>query len=561
MKRILFGLFCSLCITQFSVAQKVKDSAPNTQKSAPNTEKSASNNGVKSPGAEQNVKNHNLEVAKNLEIFNALYKNLDLMYVDTLDANKVVSTGIDAMLRSLDRYTEYYPEQKQKELKTMLTGKYAGIGALIRYHQRLKKVVIEEPYVGMPAQEAGLRKGDIILQIDDTVMTDKNTAFVSSHLRGEAGTTFMLKIERPSTGKKMNFKITRRSIKMPEITYYGMRPNQVGYICLSTFTGEPAKAMRRAFLDLKKKGATKLILDLRGNGGGSLTECVDILNMWIPKDVKIVETKGKLKRANSEYKTRMEPVDTLMPIVVLVNQETASASEITSGALQDLKRGIIIGTRTYGKGLVQIPNVDLPHNANLKLTTSRYYLPSGRGIKMEEGIKPDVEVKPDTMSNISMYLDRMDSTEVMFDYVVDYIGKHPTIASANDFHLTDADYARFTERVIKAGFTYDQVSKKQFEELVKVAKFEGYYDDAKDEFDALKAKLDHHDVSRDLERHRDEIQQLIEQDIVSHYYYQGGQVQVGLRNDKTIQEAERILNTDGEYQRLLYREQTAEKVD
>ena len=561
MKRILFGLFCSLCITQFSVAQKVKDSAPNTQKSAPNTEKSASNNGVKSPGAEQNVKNHNLEVAKNLEIFNALYKNLDLMYVDTLDANKVVSTGIDAMLRSLDRYTEYYPEQKQKELKTMLTGKYAGIGALIRYHQRLKKVVIEEPYVGMPAQEAGLRKGDIILQIDDTVMTDKNTAFVSSHLRGEAGTTFMLKIERPSTGKKMNFKITRRSIKMPEITYYGMRPNQVGYICLSTFTGEPAKAMRRAFLDLKKKGATKLILDLRGNGGGSLTECVDILNMWIPKDVKIVETKGKLKRANSEYKTRMEPVDTLMPIVVLVNQETASASEITSGALQDLKRGIIIGTRTYGKGLVQIPNVDLPHNANLKLTTSRYYLPSGRGIKMEEGIKPDIEVKPDTMSNISMYLDRMDSTEVMFDYVVDYIGKHPTIAPANDFHLTDADYARFTERVIKAGFTYDQVSKKQFEELVKVAKFEGYYDDAKDEFDALKAKLDHHDVSRDLERHRDEIQQLIEQDIVSHYYYQGGQVQVGLRNDKTIQEAERILNTDGEYQRLLYREQTAEKVD
>jgi carboxyl-terminal processing protease len=561
MKRILFGLFCSLCITQFSVAQKVKDSAPNTQKSAPNTEKSASNNGVKSPGAEQNVKNHNLEVAKNLEIFNALYKNLDLMYVDTLDANKVVSTGIDAMLRSLERYTEYYPEQKQKELKTMLTGKYAGIGALIRYHQRLKKVVIEEPYVGMPAQEAGLRKGDIILQIDDTVMTDKNTAFVSSHLRGEAGTTFMLKIERPSTGKKMNFKITRRSIKMPEITYYGMRPNQVGYICLSTFTGEPAKAMRRAFLDLKKKGATKLILDLRGNGGGSLTECVDILNMWIPKDVKIVETKGKLKRANSEYKTRMEPVDTLMPIVVLVNQETASASEITSGALQDLKRGIIIGTRTYGKGLVQIPNVDLPHNANLKLTTSRYYLPSGRGIKMEEGIKPDVEVKPDTMSNISMYLDRMDSTEVMFDYVVDYIGKHPTIAPANDFHLTDADYARFTERVIKAGFTYDQVSKKQFEELVKVAKFEGYYDDAKDEFDALKAKLDHHDVSRDLERHRDEIQQLIEQDIVSHYYYQGGQVQVGLRNDKTIQEAERILNTDGEYQKLLHREQTAEKVD
>ena len=502
----------------------------------------------------QGGKNHNLEVAKNLEIFNALYKNLDMMYVDTLDANKVVTAGIDAMLRSLDRYTEYYPEERQKELKTMLTGKYAGIGALVRYHQKLKRVVIEEPYAGMPAAEAGLKKGDIILQIDDTVMTDKQVGYVSSHLRGEAGTTFMLKIQRPSTGKKMNFKITRQSIKMPEITYYGMRPNGVGYINLSTFTGEPAKAMRLAFLDLKKQGAEKLVLDLRNNGGGSLSECVDILNMWVPKGLKIVETKGKLKRANSEYKTRMEPVDTLMPIVVLVNQETASASEITSGALQDLKRGIIIGTRTYGKGLVQVPNVELPYNANLKLTTSRYYLPSGRGITMEEGIKPDVEVKPDTMANITLYLDRLDSTEVMFDYVVDYIQKHPTIAPAADFHLTDADYDAFKQRVIKAGFTYDQVSKKQLDELVKTAKFEGYYDDAKAEFEALKAKIDHHDVARDLDLRRDEIQQVLEQDIVGAYYYQEGQVQVGLRNDKTLREAERILNTPGEYQKVLNRE-------
>jgi len=499
----------------------------------------------------QGGKNHNLEVAKNLEIFNALYKNLDMMYVDTLDANKVVTAGIDAMLRSLDRYTEYYPEERQKELKTMLTGKYAGIGALVRYHQKLKRVVIEEPYAGMPAAEAGLKKGDIILQIDDTVMTDKQVGYVSSHLRGEAGTTFMLKIQRPSTGKKMNFKITRQSIKMPEITYYGMRPNGVGYINLSTFTGEPAKAMRLAFLDLKKQGAEKLVLDLRNNGGGSLSECVDILNMWVPKGLKIVETKGKLKRANSEYKTRMEPVDTLMPIVVLVNQETASASEITSGALQDLKRGIIIGTRTYGKGLVQVPNVELPYNANLKLTTSRYYLPSGRGITMEEGIKPDVEVKPDTMANITLYLDRLDSTEVMFDYVVDYIQKHPTIAPAADFHLTDADYDAFKQRVIKVGFTYDQVSKKQLDELVKTAKFEGYYDDAKAEFEALKAKIDHHDVARDLNLRRDEIQQVLEQDIVGAYYYQEGQVQVGLRNDKTLREAERILNTPGEYQKVL----------
>ena len=349
----------------------------------------------------------------------------------------------------------------------------------------------------------------------------------------------------------MNFKIKRESIKMPEIPYYGMRPNGVGYINLSTFTGEPAKAMRLAFLDLKKQGAQKLVLDLRGNGGGSLSECVDILNMWVPKGVKIVETRGKLKRANSEYKTRMEPVDTLMPIVVLVNSETASASEITSGALQDLKRGVIIGTRTFGKGLVQVPNIDLPYNANLKLTTSRYYLPSGRGIKMKEGIKPDVEVKPDTMANITLYLNRLDSTEVMFNYVVDYISKHPTIAPAADFHLTDADFAEFKERVVKAGFTYDQLSKKQFEELVRAAKFEGYYDEARDEFEALKKKIDHHDVNRDMDLHRDEIQMMLEQDIVSAYYYQAGQVQVGLRNDKTLLEAERILNTEGEYKRIL----------
>ena len=496
-------------------------------------------------------KNHNLEVAKNLDIFNALYKNLDLMYVDTLDANKVLKTGIDAMLQSLDPYTEFYPEEKQKELKQMLTGKYAGIGALVRYHQKRKQVVIEEPYEGMPSSEVGLKKGDVILQIDDTVMTDKSVSYVSSHLRGEPGTTFKLKILRPSTGKKMEFKITRRSIKMPEITYYGMRANKIGYISLSTFTGEPSKAMRRAFLDLKKQGAEKLVLDLRGNGGGSLAECVEILNMWIPKGVKIVETKGKMKRAGAEYRTRLEPIDTVMPLVVLVNGETASASEITSGALQDLKRGVIIGTRTYGKGLVQVPNVDLPYNANLKLTTSRYYLPSGRGIKMKEGITPDVEVKPDTLANITLYLDRLDSTEVMLDYVVDYIAKHPTIAPAADFHLTDADYQDFKQRVIKAGFTYDQVSKKQFEELIKTAKFEGYYDDAKEEFEALKKKIDHHDLSRDLDAHREEIQQMIEQDIVSAYYFQAGQMQVGLRTDKALREAERILTTDGEYEKLL----------
>ena len=531
----------------------------------------------------QDVKNHNLEVAKNMEIFNAIYKNLDLMYVDTLNANEVIGTGINAMLRSLDPYTEYYPEEKQKDLKMLMTGKYAGIGALVRYHQKLKRVVIEEPYAGMPAAQVGLKKGDIILQIDDTIMTDKTVTYVSEHLRGDPGTTFVLKIDRPSTGKKMTFKITRQSIKMPEITYYGMRPNGIGYINLNTFTGEPAKPMRRAFLDLKKQGATKLILDLRGNGGGSLPECVDIANMWIPKGVTLVETKGKIRRANTEYKTRLEPIDTLMPMIILVNDETASASEIVSGSVQDLDRGIIIGTRTYGKGLVQIPNIEVPYNGNLKLTTAKYYIPSGRCIQAINykhsgggykehvpdsltrvfytkngrevrdggGIKPDIEVKPDTMANITLYLDRLDSTEVLLDYVVDYIAKHPTIAPPKDFHLTDADYEDFKQRVVKAGFTYDQVSKKQYDELVKVAKFEGYYEDALAEFEALKAKLDHHDIARDMDRHREGIQQMIEQDIISAYYFQAGRVEAALEHDKTMKEAERILNTPGEYERIL----------
>jgi len=502
----------------------------------------------------QEKKNHNLEVAKNLEIFNALYKNLDLMYVDTIDPARVVTTGIDAMLRSLDPYTEYYPEEDQKDLRTMLTGKYAGIGALIRYHQRLKRIVIDEPYEGMPAALAGLKKGDIILAIDDSVMTDKNTSYVSSHLRGEPGTSFVLKYMRPSTGKTMQTKITRQQIKMSEITWYGMleeRNEAIGYICLNTFTGEPAKLMRRAYVDLKKQGAQKLILDLRGNGGGSVAECVDILNLWLPKGQKIVETRGKLARANNEYKTRLEPVDTVMPIVVLVNGETASASEITSGALQDLRRGIVLGTHTYGKGLVQVPNIELPYNTNLKLTTSRYYLPSGRGIKMKEGIKPDVEVRPDTMANITLYLERMDSTEVMFDYVADYIARHPAIAPPADFHLTDADYADFKQRVLKAGFTYDQLSRKTYDELVRMAKFEGYYDDARQEFEALKQKIDHHDVARDLDSHASEIRQLLEQDIIGAYYYQAGQLQVGLRTDKMLREARRILNTPGEYEKTL----------
>jgi carboxyl-terminal processing protease len=307
---------------------------------------------VVSPISAQDAKNHNFEVTKNLDVFNYIYKNLDLMYVDTLNPKEVVGTAIKAMLEGLDPYTVYYPENDVKELKMMLTGKYAGIGSLIRYHKKLHRVVIDEPYEGMPAAEAGLKKGDIIISIDDTLMTNKNTSEVSDRLRGDAGTSFVLKVKRPSTGKVMSFKITRRTIKMPAVPYYGMQKDSIGYINLNSFTEDCSKDVRRAFIDLKTKGARGIVLDLRNNGGGSVSEAVDIVNMFVPKGLTIVSTKGKLKRANSDYVTRLEPIDTVIPVAVLVNEETASASEITSGSLQDLDRGIILGTRTYGKGLV-----------------------------------------------------------------------------------------------------------------------------------------------------------------------------------------------------------------
>ena len=531
----------------------------------------------------QKVKDHNFEVAKHLDIFNQVYKNLELLYVDTLNPKETIGTGITAMLRNLDPYTEYYAQEETKNLRMMLTGKYAGIGALIRKHQKLDRVVVDEPYADMPAAEVGLKKGDVILSIDDSMMTDKAVGYVSEHLRGEPGTSFLLKVMRPSTGKMMSFKITRRNIKLPELPYYGIREGDVGYINLNSFTEGCAKDVRRALIDLKKQGATSLVLDLRGNGGGSEQEAVDILNLWLPKDITVVENRGKVRQASKEYKTRVEPLDTVMPLVVLVNGETASASEITSGAIQDLDRGIILGTRTYGKGLVQIP-IDLPYNTNMKVTTSKYYIPSGRCIQAINykkgsggyrehipdsltkvfftrhgrevrdggGIKPDVEVKGDTIPNIAFYLSAsgQDSTEVMFDYVVDYIAQHPTIAPAAEFHVTDADWQAFKERVVKSGFTYDPVSKKQFAELVKTAKFEGYYDEAKAAFDSLESKLNH-DVAYALDRHERVIRQILESEIISAYYYQSGAIEAGLNYDVQLKEAIRLLKNPEEYKKVL----------
>lgn len=531
----------------------------------------------------QESRSHNFDVAKNMQVFNEIYSYLDLMYVDTLDADEVVGTAINSMLRSLDPYTVYYPEEKANDLKMMMTGRYVGIGAVIRYNQKLKNVVIDEPYAGNPAAEVGLKKGDIILSIDDSVMTDKDVSYVSSRLRGDAGTTFVLKVKRPSTGKTMQFKITRRSVAMPAIPYYGLRPDSIGYLSLSSFTEDCSKEVRRAFIDMKNKGMKGFVLDLRGNGGGSLSEAVNIVNMLVPKDITLVKTRGKLKRANYDYKTSVEPIDTVMPVVVLVNGESASASEITSGSLQDLDRAVIMGTRTYGKGLVQLP-VDLSYNGQLKLTTSKYYIPSGRCIQAINyrharggytehipdsltrvfytaggrevrdggGIKPDVEVRPDSLPNIAYYLtvSGLDSTEVLLGYEIDYIASHPTIAPAADFELSDADYEDFKQRVIDSGFTYDPESEKVLKSLKKIVKFEGYYDDAKTEFENLEKKLKHN-IAKDLDRNKEVLRQMISNDIVAAYYFQEGSMEHSLGYDKQVKEACRLINSPDEYKAVL----------
>ena len=534
------------------------------------------------PAFAQIDRDHDFKTAKNMDIFNSIYKNLDLMYVDTLDAEEVVGNGIKAMLGSLDPYTTYYPEEKVNELKNMLTGKYAGVGAVVRYNFQLQRVCISEPYENMPAAEVGLKKGDIILSIDNEDMTNKDVAYVSDHLRGDPGTSFIIKVKRPSTGKTLKMKITRRTIQMPFLPYYGMLEGGFGYINFNSFTDNCAKDVRRAFIDLKKQGAKGLVFDLRNNGGGSVSEAVSIINMFLPKGKTVLKMQGKLQRSNKEYKTSVEPVDSVMPMVVLVNGNSASASEIMSGSLQDYDRAIILGTRTYGKGLVQT-TMDLPYNGQMKLTTAKYYIPSGRCVQALNykhskggyvehvpdsltkvfytangrevrdggGVKPDVEVKPDSLPNIAFYLaGARDSNEVMLNYEVDYIAKHPTIAPAKDFALTDADYDEFKARVLKADFKYDRETEKYLKDLEKLAKFEGYYDDAKPEFEALKKKLSHN-VAKDLDYNKEYIKQLLENEIVAAYYFQAGAIQNSLRYDKQIKEAVKLMNSPEEYSKIL----------
>ena len=527
--------------------------------------------------AQKKEDGHDFEVVKNLDVFNSIYKELDMFYVDSLEAQKAIRVGIDAMLSELDPYTVYYPEDDMDELEMMTKGKYGGIGSIIRLRKD-STVIIYEPYEGMPAAEVGLKVGDVLLRIDDNDLKGMDTEKVSNLLRGEPGTTFLLEVQRPGEKKTRKFKITRRNITVSQIPYHGVLRGDVGYINLIGFTENSSRDFRKALISVKADGAKSLVIDLRGNGGGSLAEAVNIVNLFVPRGKEIVSMKGKVRSSNYSYKSKNEPLDLEMPIVVLVNNGSASAAEIVAGALQDLDRAVIVGSKTFGKGLVQSVR-DLPYNGSLKLTTSKYYIPSGRCIQAIDyknrregqtdrvadslanvfhteggrevrdsgGITPDVEVKHDTLANLLFYLSNDD---VLTDFATDYCKTHLTIAPAAEFAISDADFEAFKRMAVESGFKYDRLSEKRLDDLKKVAEFEGYLKDAEAEFAALAKKLEHN-LERDFDNFKDDIKELVEMEIVKRYYFQRGTVESGLRDDVDFDKAVEILHNPEEYNRIL----------
>ena len=530
----------------------------------------------------------NFQIVKSLDVFNSVFKELDMFYVDTIDPKEVIEYGIRAMLSKTDPYTDYYPEE-DNTLKEMTTGKFGGIGSVVRYYTPRKRVVIVEPSEGHPAAEAGLKAGDVIMEINGKDMAQENrtpnelTEYVSSNLRGEPGTICSLKIERPISDSiyvPLEIKVTRGTIRTNPIPYYNMVNDSVGYIFISTFSMEGcSKDVKKALIELKQRGATSLVLDLRGNGGGLLGEAVKVVNFFVPKGKEIVVTKGKFKQMDNSYRTTSEPIDLEIPLTVLVDGATASAAEILSGALQDLDRAVIIGNRTFGKGLVQTLRY-LPFNSSMKITTAKYYIPSGRCVQALDyskrnadgsiartpdsltnvfhtaagrevrdggGIRPDIEVKLDKTPNILFYLMNED---MIFDYATQYCIKHPAIEQVADFKLTDADYAEFKALLKKRNFSYDRQSEAMLKNLKEIAEFEGYMEGAKDEFSALEKKLQHN-LDLELDRFAKDIKPLLSEEIVKRYYFERGAVQETLKEDKVLQKAIEVLQNPTEYASIL----------
>lgn len=527
--------------------------------------------------AAQKKENSNSAISRNLELFNDIYKQLDLFYVDSLNADSVIGRGIRLMLQQIDPFTDYYPEDDE-DLRQMATGKYAGIGSVIRYHRKEQRAVISEPYEGTPSQLAGVKAGDVILSIDGKDVKGMLTPKVSSMLRGEAGTTFELKVRRGEEEK--SFLITRQTIQLPQVPYFGMLSDgQTGYIYLTGFTDGACREVRNALDDVRQQGAKRLVLDLRGNPGGAVNEAVDIANLFLPKGKKVVYTRGKMKRTDREYYTATEPVDSLMPLVVLVDGGSASSSEIVAGALQDFDRAVIMGAKTYGKGLIQMVR-EVPYRGSLKVTTSRYYIPSGRCIQAYDyrrlnpdgsvgtipdsltnvfhtaagrevrdggGIKPDVEVKPDSLPTMIYELVQSDE---FFDYATHFCRTHPTIAPVGEFRFSDEDYAAFVDSIQSSGFEAGKPAKQVLQVLRDVIKREGYQEATSAELDALEAKLAY-DIRADLMRFRKEIEPFLCDELAHRYYFQKGGVQQQLVGDPCVERALQVLSSPDEYKKIL----------
>lgn len=536
----------------------------------------------------RNNDSENFSFSQNLDIYTQLLKELTTYYVDTIDLSKTVNNGINYMLNRLDPYTEYITEKESKDFYTHTTGEYGGIGSYIM--QRDGGVFISEPYEGQPAQLAGVRAGDKIIMIDNDTVTSWSSSQVSERLKGQPNTPLKLTLLRPGTSNDtIVINLSRKKIQMNAVPYYGTVGDSIGYIYLNSFTDKAAEEVKEAFLDLKNNKHIKaLILDLRGNTGGIMEAAIQIVNFFIPKGVEVLQTKGRIRQWDKTYKTTQEPIDTDIPLAILIDRNTASSSEIVSGALQDLDRAVIIGERSFGKGLVQQTRM-LPYNGMLKVTIARYYIPSGRLIQAIDyshrnpdgtvaripdsltnefktahgrivrdggGIKPDIEPEVKKGSNLSYYLIR---DFLIFDFATQYAAKHDTIASPETFFLTDSDYADFKEFVHKRDFKYDKQSNKILDSLREVAEFEGYLDDKTRQLcDSLAAQFNH-DIEKDLDTFRPEIEELLTTEIVKRYYFQRGEMIVSQRNDSDIDAAIEVLDNQVRYKEILSPSQTEQK--
>ena len=505
------------------------------------------------------------EIAKNLEIFSAVYQNLNANYVDDIDPGKTMKVAIDAMLSSLDPYTNYYAESQMEDVKLQLLGEYGGIGAMIV--QRGDSVYISEPYKGLPAAEAGLMAGDRIVAVDGQSTQGKNTSDVSSAMRGQAGTTVTLRIERD--GKEFDRTLTRREIKLPNVPYYGFvgAEKDYGYIKLDEFTTDAAKHVREAFVSLKaeKPNMKGCILDLRGNGGGLMNEAVDIVNIWVPKGTLVVETKGKVAAKNMKSFTHLAPEDTKIPLAVLIDGSSASASEIVSGSLQDLDRAIIIGQRSFGKGLVQ--NIlPMAYNSQMKVTVSKYYIPSGRCIQAIDyshrdeqghatkvpdslktafktaagrtvydgfGIEPDVEVAPEYMSALGMALVQQ---FMVFDYATQYVRSHKSIPAAGEFEVSDELYADFCRYLKERGLKYSTLTERVISQLREMAKQEEYDQALEEQLKAMETRLEQ-EKADDLQKHRSEVSDMLKAELLMRYYFDQGRIEGALKSDPVLARA------------------------